>query len=259
MNRGRAHLLVGILGVAVWAAWYVPPLLRTLRLPAGSELAALWVMHMLPLSALLLAPLLGLEATGLFAFPAALVLPFAGSAAFGWELGRGVEGGDLLLGGAAFLLYVVAVPLALRRSRAARAPALARPLPGRHLPTAPWVERGLALARPTLCALLPLTLAYAVHFDRRLQVSLAESFGTSAGYAAVLVDLSALALGVVAADLAFFSPLRGLRGRAGPREIALEVEEILRSRRPARTGLSFAGGVAALLLAALAAYLAWRP
>jgi hypothetical protein len=259
MIRGRAHLLVGILGVALWASWYLPPLLRTPQIPGGSELAALWVMHMLPLSALLLAPLVGLEATSLLAFPAALVLPFAGSAAFGWELGRGTEGGDLVLGGAAFLLYAVAAPLALRRSRASRAPALAQPLPGRHLPTPPWVERGLALARPALGALLPLALAYAVHFDRRLQVSLADSFGTSAGYAAVLVDLSALALGVVAADLAFFAPLRGLRGRAGPREIAVEVEEIFRSRRPARASLPFAGGAAALLLAALAAYLAWRP
>jgi hypothetical protein len=257
VSRARAKVLFGFLAVGLWAAWFLPPLVRAPELPTGSKLVALWMAHMLPLFTLLLAPVLGLEATCLFAFPTALVLPFAGAAVLGWELAEKTQPADLALAAGAFLLYAVAAPLALRRSRAPRIGVEVRPTAGRA--PAPRLERALGAARSLATALLPLTVAYAAHFDRRLQILLEESFGASAGYATVLVDLTALALGIAAADLAFFAPLRGLRGKSGPAEIAAEVEERLQIRSTPRlsAGLSLAG--AAIFLTALAAYRLVRP
>lgn len=246
---------MGLLGVALWGAWFLPALLRN-DMPPGGELAALWCIHMLPLAALLPAPVVGPETTALFTFPAALVFPFAGAVAFGWPVAETARPPDLVVAAAGFLLYAIAAPLALKRSRTVRPsvePRALRRRPGMAL------ARALASLRSVLAVLAPLALAYAAHFDGRLQSLLRESYGGQAGWAAVLVDLAALAVGVGAADLAFHAPLRALRGRAGPDEIALEIEDALGVRLASR-GKAFAAAAAAGALAlALGAYLAVRP
>jgi hypothetical protein len=258
MSRARAQLVVGLLGTVLWGAWFLPPLWRSPVPPAAASLADLWALHVLPLAALLSMPVLGLEVVALFAFPASLVLPFAGAAAFGWELATPPRPGDLPLAAAAFLLYALAVPIALRRSRAPRPASEPRPLGEGEAPGRRAAERALALGRVLAAGLAPFLLTVLWHFDRATQLSLADSFGGDAGRAAVLIDLCVLVFAVVSADLAFFAPVRGLRRGSGPAAALARVQgQVAAGPSLARSG-SLAILVAALLFLALLGYLAVR-
>ena len=258
MSRARAQLVVGLLGTVLWGAWFLAPLWRSpVPLPA-IELADLWALHVIPLAALLSMPILGLEAVALFAFPASLVLPFAGAAAFDWELAAPPRPGDLPFAAAAFLLYAVAVPIALRRSRTPRPAAEPRPLGESEPPGQGAPERALALGRALAAGIAPLLLAALWHFDRATQLTLADSFGSDAGRAAVLIDLCVLVLAVLSADLAFFAPVRDLRRGPGPAAALARVQgQVAAGASLVRSG-SLAILAAAFLFLALVGYLAVR-
>lgn len=257
MGAGRAQLFAGLCGVGMWAAWVLPALQAHPRPAEEAQLVALWTVHMLPLVSLLFAPVLGRELTYLGIFPAAMVLPVAGSVLFDWPLGRPLPQSDLVLGGAAFFLYAVSVSLMLRRARVRQGEARSERLaaPAREGST---VASVLGTLRGLAGGLVPLVLAYGAHFDRRVQLLLEDSFAGAAGYARVFVDLAALGLGILAADFALFSPLRSARRRSGLRELATLAEQRFGPRSAPRfsAGASFA--LSAVLLFLLGGYLAVR-
>lgn len=246
MTPARAQILAAFLGVGLWAALLLPPLELHARPQATGEAILLWSVHVLPLLTLLLVPLLGRETTFLAVFPAALVVPIAGSVLLDWPLAKPARTADLVVAVLAFGLYATAVPLSLRRARA-------RDLEGKResATRAPGLASWLGRARALAVVVLPLWLTYTVHFNRRVQLTLSDSFGDAAAYAAVFLDLTALALGVVAADLAFFGPLRDLRNHRNPGDAARQARERGLAKAPAAARawmMVAAGGVISILL-----------
>lgn len=254
-RTARPLLLPAFLGVVLWVAWFLPPLDASFQPTSTGEIILFFATHVLPIATLLLVPILGREATYLAWFPLALVVPFATSAVTDWPLLRARAPGDVLIGAAAFALYAIAVPILLRRARA-------RPLTGRvtPVPSASHRTRGwLGRARVALVVGLPIALLYATIFDRRLQIVLADSFGAAQGYAQVMLALAALGLGALAAELAFFAPLRATRKLRAPADFiaGLGPRFAVRSR-PSRLPAMLAVTAVGIAAVVFAAYLAAR-
>ena len=246
MTAARAQILAAFLGVGLWAAFLLPPLELHARPQATGEAVALWCAHVLPLFSLLLVPWLGRETTFLAVFPAALVVPIAGSSLFDWPLAQPTRTADLVVAGLAFGLYAIAVPIALRRARARDLQAERK-----KQPRLGGTQAVLGRLHAVAVVSLPLWLAYTVHFNKRLQLTLVDSFADAAGYAAAFLDLTGLALGIVAADLAFFGPLRELRAHRSPEDAARAARERALTKTPTRGRALLAlaaGGVCSMLL-----------
>ena len=258
MGPSRAQLFAGFCAVGLWATWVLPPLEAHARPEQTGEVIALWAVHMLPLASLLLAPLVGRDALYLGIFPAAMVLPIAGAMFFDWPLALATPAADLLLGGAAFVLYAVAVSLVLRRARTVAIAARSERIVGDADLADRAFGRPLGLLRGLAAGVVPLCLAYAAHFDGKVQLLVDDSFAQASGYARVFVDLAALGLGVLAADFALFAPLRDARRRGSRKELLALAEERFGVRSAPRLSFFASFGAGALLLMALAGYLAVR-